>query len=192
MTTISRRSVVLANDEHQFHLAKLQNSDAVMTSGDQACSSSNPGNGKSDRIVMDGDVLHPMSFGIDEFQQLESRNLPPFDLQCYRTKKILRCIESYEGVLLRSLLSIVGLAGELHDFKRTIYVARALDGYALTFSWHEIFNTEVGDKVIVAHRCGGKSLTKDDGVPYLISGADIYSGPRHMKTLRSITAQIVR
>ena len=40
------------------------------------------------------------------------------------------------------LLDAAGLRNDAPgDFKRMVFIAHAHDGYAVTFSWHELFNT---------------------------------------------------
>ncbi len=69
--------------------------------------------------------------------------------------------------------------------------AHAHDGYAVTFPWHELFNTPVGEHAIVAFACGGTPLSIDDGAPLLFSGADLLPAPRHVKRLAGIVARVL-
>jgi len=99
----------------------------------------------------------------------------------------------YRGVLLTELISEAGLRNESPgDFKRMVFVAAAHDGYAVTFSWHELFNTPVGESVLIAYECDGGSLGVEDGAPILYSGADIMAAPRHVKRLRRVDVQVLR
>jgi hypothetical protein len=72
-----------------------------------------------------------------------------------------------------------------------VFVAVGHDGYAVTFSWHELFNTPIGESVLVAYECGGRALDAQDGAPILFSGADILPAPRHVKRLARIEAQVL-
>jgi len=49
----------------------------------------------------------------------------------------------------------------------------------------------VGERVLVAHECGGRPLSVDEGAPVLFSGADILPAPRHVKRLAKIVARII-
>lgn len=69
--------------------------------------------------------------------------------------------------------------------------AHAHDGYAVTFSWHELFNTPVGEHAIVVFECGGAPLSIDDGAPRLFPGADLLPAPRHVKRLAGIVARVL-
>ncbi len=101
-----------------------------------------------------------------------------------RTKYIAK---SYRGVLLRDLLTRAHLrVTEKHETNRAYIVARAADGYVALFSWHEIFNTEVGDHVLVYYERDGLPLTEDSGLIALISDSDQLNCARHVKWLSSV------
>ena len=117
----------------------------------------------------------------------------PFDLRCYMTNRFIRSVEPYRGVRLTTLLSEAGLPNEVPgEFKRTVFVAVGHDGYVVTFSWHELFNTPIGENVLVAYECGGRALDAGDGAPILFSGSDILLAPRHVKRLARIEAHVLR
>ncbi|HMC43869.1 MAG TPA: molybdopterin-dependent oxidoreductase [Caballeronia sp.] len=143
-------------------------------------------------ISLEGDFLRPLSVDLAEFREQPNVVADPFDLRCYTTNRFIRSVDTYRGVLLKDLIMKAGLRPEPKgEFKRTVFIAVAHDGYAVTFSWHELFNTPVGERVIVAHECGGRSLSAEDGVPILFSGADILPAPRHVKRLVRIVARVL-
>jgi hypothetical protein len=95
-------------------------------------------------------------------------------------------------VRLTSLIAEAGLPNDVPgEFKRTVFVAVGQDGYIVTFSWHELFNTPVGENVLVAYECGGRMLDAQDGAPILFSGSDILPAPRHVKRLARIEARVL-
>lgn len=56
----------------------------------------------------------------------------------------------------------------------------------MVFSWSELFNSAVGDQVLVIFESDGKPLRDDEGRIALISAADLRTGPRHVKWLQDI------
>jgi len=91
------------------------------------------------------------------------------------------------GVLLKDLLDKAAAIKQDHnDLKKTVVVAEATDGYAVVFSWSEIFNTAVGAGVIVFIERDGKPLDGGEGWIALISAYDTRTGPRHVKWLKAI------
>jgi DMSO/TMAO reductase YedYZ molybdopterin-dependent catalytic subunit len=143
-------------------------------------------------ISLEGDFLRPLSVDLAQFREQPSVVSDPFDLRCYTTSRFIRSVDTYRGVLLKDLILKAGLRPEPPDlFKRTVFIAVAQDGYAVTFSWHELFNTPVGERVIVAYECGGRAISTEEGAPILFSGADILAAPRHVKRLARIVARVL-
>lgn len=86
------------------------------------------------------------------------------------------------GVPLCALIAEAEPAFEQRtDFKRVTVVAESLDGYRALFSWNELFNTPVGDGVLVAWPDG-----RPDGPCALLSLHDRASGPRFVQGLASV------
>jgi DMSO/TMAO reductase YedYZ molybdopterin-dependent catalytic subunit len=143
-------------------------------------------------IELAGDVLCPMSISPRGLRLYQSKTVEPFDLHCIKTRKFIRRVDRYRGVPLRTLLDEAGLRSHsTTDFKRAVFLAVAHDGHSVTFSWHELFNSPVGEEALVAYECGGKPLSVEDGGPVLVSRADAYPALRHVNRLARIVARIV-
>ena len=96
-------------------------------------------------------------------------------------------ITSYKGVRLRDILDKAVLDAPGHnDVKKLAIIATATDGYAVVFSWGELYNAPAGEGVIVYYEKNGKALDENDGEIALISAKDIRTGPRHVKWLNGI------
>ncbi len=144
-------------------------------------------------LVLSGRFQRPLSFDLERLKAYESVQATPFDLRCYTTNRFIRSVDSYRGVRLTTLISEAGLPNDVPgEFKRTVFVAVGHDGYVVTFSWHELFNTPVGENVLIAYECGGRALEVEDGVPILFSGSDILPAPRHVKRLARIEAHVLK
>ncbi|TDV34280.1 molybdopterin-dependent oxidoreductase-like protein [Paraburkholderia caballeronis] len=143
-------------------------------------------------LRLTGCVLRPQAISLDALRRFPAVMCAPFDLRCYTTQRFIRTVEPYRGVLLTDLLQHAGLRCDAPgDFKRMIFLAVGHDGYAVTFSWHELFNTPVGQQAVVAYECGGNALDEDDGAPVLFSGADLVPAPRHLKRLARIETRVL-
>lgn len=60
-------------------------------------------------------------------------------------------VANFRGARLTDVLDAVGLSLDGHkDGRRMVVVARATDGYVVTFSWNELYNTAIGKDVLVA------------------------------------------
>ncbi|CAE6829996.1 molybdopterin-dependent oxidoreductase [Paraburkholderia nemoris] len=144
-------------------------------------------------LVLSGRFQRTLSFDLERLKSYESVLARPFDLRCYTTNRFIRSVEPYRGVRLTTLISEAGLPKEVPgEFKRTVFVAVGHDGYVVTFSWHELFNTPIGENVLVAYECDGRALDAEDGAPILFSGSDILPAPRHVKRLARIEAHVLK
>ncbi|WP_084170152.1 molybdopterin-dependent oxidoreductase [Paraburkholderia ferrariae] len=140
-----------------------------------------------------GSLMRPLALSLDDLQAFPAVTCAPFDLRCYTTQRFIRTVEPYRGVLLTDLIQHAGVRCDTPgEFKRMIFVALGHDGYAVMFSWHELFNTPVGQQAIIAYECGGKALSEESGAPVLFSGADLVPAPRHVKRLARIEARVIQ
>ncbi|WP_144109225.1 molybdopterin-dependent oxidoreductase [Paraburkholderia sp. BCC1886] len=143
-------------------------------------------------LVFSGRFQQPLRVGLDRLREYESVLATPFDLRCYTSNRFIRSVAPYRGVRLTTLITEAGLPNAVQgEFKRTVFLAIGQDGYVVTFSWHELFNTPVGESVLVAYECDGRPLSPAEGAPILFSGADILPAPRHVKRLARIEAQVL-
>jgi hypothetical protein len=143
-------------------------------------------------LVLSGRFQRPLSLSLEQLRRYDSVTATPFDLRCYTTNRFIRSVDAYRGVRLTTLITEAGLPNDVPgEFKRTVFVALGQDGYVVTFSWHELFNTPVGDNVLVAYECGDLMLDAEDGAPILFSGADLLPAPRHVKRLARIEARVL-
>ncbi len=97
------------------------------------------------------------------------------------------------GVLLRDVLTAVDFREkQQRDFRRTLIIARARDGYVALFTWGELYNTKLGDSILIITSRDGKPLTDLEGPYALRALADIRPGPRHVKWLEQIQVETVK
>ncbi|MDP3699714.1 MAG: molybdopterin-dependent oxidoreductase [Hylemonella sp.] len=90
------------------------------------------------------------------------------------------------GIPLRALLDQAGLASDRHSVRRAYVLLTAQDGYQTVFSWGELYNTRLGDDVLVLLHHGDEDLLARDGFPALRSLQDVRPGPRHVRWLKSV------
>lgn len=90
------------------------------------------------------------------------------------------------GIPLRALLDQAGLTPDRHAVRRSYVLLSAQDGYQTVFSWGELYNTRMGDDVLVLLKHGDDDLLARDGFPSLRSLQDLRPGPRHVRWLNSV------
>jgi DMSO/TMAO reductase YedYZ molybdopterin-dependent catalytic subunit len=97
------------------------------------------------------------------------------------------------GVALRALLEHAGLAErDRLDWRKTVVIAVARDGYRAVFSWPELVNTETGALAMVAYERDGAPLDANEGPLAIVVPGDLRLGPRHVKWLQRIEVRILR
>ena len=128
---------------------------------------------------------------------IEHRNFTPVELKQFGNEFVdsLRIynhageyrstLMGISGVPLKLILKDIPLGEESPKVLSRYYiVCEAADGYAVVLSWNELFNTEVGDRVLVVTgiREGG-----DNTRFALISPLDRATGRRYVKQLDKIS-----
>ena len=93
---------------------------------------------------------------------------------------------TYQGVLLRQLLDTAGLKPDRRDVRKAVALLTERDGYRASFSWGELYNSQVGDGVVLVLRHGPDELLDTDGAPSVRSLQDLRPGPRHVRWLSKI------
>lgn len=144
----------------------------------------------SHSLTISGAVKSPGELDLAAIKKLAPRDTGPMNVVC-ASGQIKGKVDNYRGVLLTDVLDSVVIDLKAHkDDRRMVIVARATDGYTVTFSWSELYNTDVGKHVLVAWEKDGKPLPVGEGQLLLISGKDLKTGPRHVRWLSSL--QVVR
>ena len=85
------------------------------------------------------------------------------------------------------------VAGQDSDDLEALFdsIASASDGYKVVFSWSELFNSPIGDGVLVMFEKDGNPIGDEEGRLALISTKDIRTGSRHVKWLNDIEVRKV-
>jgi len=138
------------------------------------------------QLAVTGAVEHPLKLSVADLRQFPVQQIGEFPLAGQGGAKRTP-LKNVKGVRLRDLLERATLVSRDHnDVKKMVIIATASDGYVAAFSWAEIFNSSLGDGVLVFYEQDGSPLADDEGRIAMISTQDTRSGPRHVKWLQSI------
>lgn len=133
----------------------------------------------STRLEVGGAVRKTLSLSVEDLRTLAQRRGPAAAV-------------GYGGIRLTDLLEEADIRqDERHALRRTYVVAIASDGYQAVFSWGELFNTPVGQGVLVAFERDAQPLRDGEGRIALVSTADNRIGVRHVKWLTRIEVRRV-
>lgn len=138
------------------------------------------------KVTVSGAVEHRLNLSVDELRKFPPQQVGEVPLVCQSGTNVGK-LENFKGVRLRDILekAVVKAPGH-NDVKKMVIIASASDGYKVVFSWSEVFNSPVGDGVMVFFEKDGQPLADDEGRIAMVSTKDIHTGPRHVKWLQGI------
>jgi hypothetical protein len=101
--------------------------------------------------------------------------------------------DQLKGVLLKDILSHSQLnANSPKLFSRFYFTCVGSDGYAVVYSWNELFNTEVGDNVYILLEKNGVKADKMPESLQMASMLDFKTGRRFLHNLDKIIVNQVQ
>ncbi|WP_419800536.1 hypothetical protein [Mucilaginibacter sp.] len=96
--------------------------------------------------------------------------------------------EHLKGVLLKDVLrNTVFSVGSPKLLSQLYFVCSAADGYAVVYSWNELYNTPVGDQVFILMEKNGKTAAQLPENIQMASMLDFKTGRRYLHNLSKIT-----
>lgn len=140
----------------------------------------------SEQLTISGLVENKMALNVADLRKFPTHLIGELPVIC-QTGANLGKLENLKGVLLKDLLEKAAIISKSHnDVKKMAIIATATDDYKVVFSWSEVFNSPVGEAVMVFFEKNGLPLSDDEGRIALISAKDTRTGPRHVKWLKDI------
>lgn len=140
----------------------------------------------TEKLAVGGAVEQSLNLTLDDLRKFPSQQIAEITITRQSGADAGK-LQNVKGVRLRDIIDQAKIVTHDHnDVKKMVIVASASDGYKAVFSWNELFNSSIGDGVIVYFEKNGKPLGDDEGRIALISSQDTRTGPRHVKWLQSI------
>ncbi len=140
----------------------------------------------TDQVTVTGAVEHALTLSVGDLKKLSVLKVGEIPVVCQSGANLGK-LENLKGVLLRDILEKAAVVAPNHnDVKKMVVIASAADDYKVVFSWTEIFNSPIGEGVVVFFEKDGQPLADDEGHIAMVSGKDIRTGPRHVKWLKNI------
>lgn len=140
----------------------------------------------TENLTVYGAVEHKLKLSVDDLRKFPPQLIGEMPVVC-QSGADLGKLENLKGVLLRDILEKAVVVTHSHnDVKKMAIIATASDDYKVVFSWSEVFNSPLGDGVLVFFEKNGKPLGGDEGRIAMVSAKDIRTGPRHVKWLKAI------
>ncbi len=145
----------------------------------------------STQLRIDGDVKNPLLLKVEDLRAFPAEQLAT--LTVHRQAEDKDQVSTLRGVRLKAILDKAGLAEtDRHDWKHAVVLAVGTDGYAVVYSWPELFNTDYGNDVLVVFERDGQALPEREGRIALAPGHDVRSGPRSVHWLAHLEVRILK
>jgi hypothetical protein len=97
--------------------------------------------------------------------------------------------ENLKGVLLKDILNHSQLNATPHLYSQFYFVCTGSDGYKVVYSWNELFNTEIGDRVYIVLEKNGKKIGDLPESLQMVSMLDQKTGRRYLHNLDKIVVE---
>jgi cytochrome c551/c552 len=144
----------------------------------------------SERVSVSGLVKTKLDVSIDELQKLPAQDVREIKVVS-QSPETLGKTDTFKGVLLRTLLDKAVIAPPNRDKRSVMIVAKATDGRQALYSWCEIYNSPIGDGVLVYFEKNGKTLSNDEGKVAMFSSNDTHLIGRQVRWLNGIEVRSV-
>ena len=142
-------------------------------------------------LRIQGNVAQPLTMSVEDIKRLPIHTAeitPKGESQGVPKAQPIQ----YRGALLRDVLAAAKpVESEPRELRRSYVVVTAKDGYAVVFSWAELFISPAGETVLVAFERDGKPLRAGEGPLAVVASADT-SAARHVKWLETIELHAVK
>lgn len=136
---------------------------------------------ETNELKIEGLVEKKLVLNMDKLQEINDLRIGS------KTITLTKNDTTYEGVLLKEIIDQAKInIKSRKDLNKVYIMAIASDNYKVLFSWNELFNSKIGDNVLIFLKKNGKLLDKNEGKLALISVEDINENPRHIKWLEKI------
>ena len=104
-----------------------------------------------------------------------------------------RAIKNIKGILLKDVLEKAGLSEDKPKlFSEFYFTCIATDGYKVVYSWNELFNTDIGNQVIVITEEDGQKADIINDHIAIVSPLDKATGRRYVQNLEQIKVERVK
>jgi hypothetical protein len=133
-----------------------------------------------------GDIKKELVFHISDIEKYKQTELGDLPIK-NRRGEVKDIMHKVKGVLLKSILDSVTInVNKPKEYGEFYFVFIASDDYKNIYSWSEIFNTEVGNRLYIITEKDGKSMSQIEDRILVYSMADMNTGMRHLKGLSRI------
>jgi hypothetical protein len=144
------------------------------------------------QFTIEGKIKVKLSFSQNDLSSFPSHAFDSIVIYNHlmEPRKTLKAIK---GVLLKDILDKTFIGVSSPKLLSEIYITCiASDNYKVVFSWNEIFNSAVGDQVMIITESNGQKGDQMADRIALVSASDRATGRRYVKGLQKIMIEQVK
>ncbi|MBI1269477.1 hypothetical protein GC174_03500 [bacterium] len=141
-------------------------------------------------LTVKGAVDREMHLNKTQLEALELIELAPIDILSFSSRPLETGV-IFAGTRLRKVLEYAGIKSYDTKIRSSIYIeVTARDSFKTIFSFHEVFNSERSDSIVVVTRKYGQAIGEDEGPFQIISAADTRTGSRWVRRLDGLNVRL--
>ena len=138
-------------------------------------------------VEVKGEIKSAFTFSIEDLKKLKEHTIGDLTITNHLGEKKSEA-KALKGVLLKEVLQTVEItAPSPRQLSEYFLVCKASDGYAVVYSWNELFNSPSGEAIFVVTQKEGKPAAEMTESILLVAPKDYKTGRRYLKSLASIT-----
>lgn len=140
----------------------------------------------TDSFVIGGEVDKPFVFSLKDSTTYQVYRVDSVAIRSHNMQP-RSTIRDVHGILLKDVLEKVKIRVESPKPLSEYYVVcMASDDYKVVFSWNELFNTDIGNHVVIITQKDGKTMEEQDDRISMVVPTDFATGRRYLKGLQRI------
>ena len=140
----------------------------------------------TNEFTIEGQVKNKLSFSLKGLADFKAKNLDSLVIYNHLMEP-RRTIRHIKGVLLKDIIDKAVIDVESPKLLSEYYMTCiASDNYKVIISWNELYNSVVGESIIIVIEADGKTANQLEDRIALLSAADRATGRRYVKGLQKI------
>ena len=146
----------------------------------------------TDKFSVEGKVKNSFSFSLDQAGQYTTFTVDSVVIYNHLMQR-KHAIKNIKGILLKDVIEKAGIDISSPKLLSEVFITCiASDNYKVVFSWNELFNTEIGQHVMIITESDGKMAKDAQDRIAVIATADKATGRRYVKGLTKIIIEQVK
>lgn len=146
----------------------------------------------TNQVTIEGKVKNKIRFSLNDLSAYTVKHIDSLVIYNHlmEPKKVIRNIK---GVLLKQIIEDAGINETSPKLLSEYYITcHASDGYKVVYSWNELFNTDIGERILIITEADNKKAEQLTDRIALLSASDHATGRRYVKGLQKIVISQVQ